>query len=753
MRVHCDNTEPVVHWPSLQEMQEQQQQQQQQQQQHQHQQQTIIEEQQQPHHTLTTPAWGNSDTTAQKEETSDDKNDSVMSPGDYISNPASPMSGSFSVANCSLSPESTSSHDSNQLFNQCRISNNLNPTDDSNGVSNDGTLEESFECPVCKTIIANKDSFSEHLISHYGRRNENLEAGRNKMNSPVPGPFGLNRRRGSRNRREQSENQETEEPGLRVPRVNSQGRLKTFRCKQCQFTAVTKLEFWTHSRVHIRPDKLLACPNCPFVTEYKHHLEYHLRNHYGSKPFKCDKCTYTCVNKSMLNSHLKSHSNIYQYRCAECIYATKYCHSLKLHLRKYTHLPAMVLNADGTPNPLPIIDIYGTRRGPKNKSKTQKTCTKNTRVNRGNRSGNGRRSSQQETTVTTTQTSNTNSLESSMNLAIPGPSTSNLVNGVNGITNGLTNGTVNDANTVNCPPLLAYNPVLTDLSVSNENHNEETEERLVPLDLSTRESLNFNGNTNGNDQSRKRLLPATKTKGTSRRKGKAYKLDRRQVISENESDEITTSESQRHTESFARSESIENNTRKHQSKGSTKNNKPKSRSDNLQQEDPSVNHQPESCLKNHQSEESSKNPQSEDYSKNHKEEDPKENHQLEGSLKNHQSDGPWENYQQGGRLENQKDGRLENYKLGDNELNYLKQLSYYSIDHKLPLYMHDPYAAANSLSHICSFCEIAFSNVIMHKAHMSFHTATNPYICKKCGLKCEDKVEFFLHVEHSEHKL
>ena len=63
----------------------------------------------------------------------------------------------------------------------------------------------------------------------------------------------------------------------------------------------------------------------------------------------------------MLNSHMKSHTNIYQYRCADCTYATKYCHSLKLHLRKYAHKPAMVLNPDGTPNPLPIIDVYGTR--------------------------------------------------------------------------------------------------------------------------------------------------------------------------------------------------------------------------------------------------------------------------------------------------------------------------------------------------------------------------------------------------------
>lgn len=158
-----------------------------------------------------------------------------------------------------------------------------------------------------------------------------------------------------------------EEPGLRVPAVNSHGKVKTFKCKQCEFVAVTKLDFWEHSKEHIKPEKMLSCTKCPFVTEYKHHLEYHMRNHMGSKPFQCSQCSYSCVNKSMLNSHLKSHSNVYQYHCADCNYATKYCHSLKLHLRKYEHTPAVVLNPDGTPNPLPIIDVYGTRRGPKQK--------------------------------------------------------------------------------------------------------------------------------------------------------------------------------------------------------------------------------------------------------------------------------------------------------------------------------------------------------------------------------------------------
>lgn len=94
----------------------------------------------------------------------------------------------------------------------------------------------------------------------------------------------------------------------------------------------------------MKEEKILECPSCSFVTEYKHHLEYHIRNHIGSKPFKCDKCSYECVNKSMLNSHMKSHNNVYQYLCADCCYATKYCHSMKLHVNKYRHRPATILN-------------------------------------------------------------------------------------------------------------------------------------------------------------------------------------------------------------------------------------------------------------------------------------------------------------------------------------------------------------------------------------------------------------------------
>lgn len=123
---------------------------------------------------------------------------------------------------------------------------------------------------------------------------------------------------------------------------NEQGgganQTKMYKCKQCVFICVNKEDYWMHQRrMHIKPEKLLECSKCPFVTEYKHHLEYHLRNHMGSKPYKCSQCEYACVNLSMLRSHLKSHSKAIQYNCGECSYSTKYYNSLKAHMEKFNH--------------------------------------------------------------------------------------------------------------------------------------------------------------------------------------------------------------------------------------------------------------------------------------------------------------------------------------------------------------------------------------------------------------------------------
>lgn len=160
----------------------------------------------------------------------------------------------------------------------------------------------------------------------------------------------------------QEEDQNSEQP--EVSTINSQGKKKIFRCKHCDFTAISKFEFWNHAPEHMNPNKIMRCYLCPFVTEYKHHLKYHLLKHSGSKPYKCSECTYTCMTKSMLRSHSKSHSDIYAYSCKDCKYASRHIHTIKQHSRKYGHQPAAVLNADGTESDK-VIDVYGRKRGPK----------------------------------------------------------------------------------------------------------------------------------------------------------------------------------------------------------------------------------------------------------------------------------------------------------------------------------------------------------------------------------------------------
>ncbi|XP_053964221.1 protein hunchback [Anastrepha ludens] len=181
-----------------------------------------------------------------------------------------------------------------------------------------------------------------------------------------------------------SVNESEDDESIRLPIYNSHGKMKNYKCKSCNMVAITKVSFWKHVRTHMKPEKILQCSKCPFVTELKHHLEYHIRKHKNIKPFQCDECSYTCVNKSMLNSHRKSHSSVYPYRCADCDYATKYCHSFKLHLRKYGHNPGVVLDDEGIPNPSVVIDVYGTRRGPKAKPSATNKRSNSKNNERGN---------------------------------------------------------------------------------------------------------------------------------------------------------------------------------------------------------------------------------------------------------------------------------------------------------------------------------------------------------------------------------
>ncbi|XP_024878341.1 protein hunchback-like [Temnothorax curvispinosus] len=243
-------------------------------------------------------------------------------------------------------------------------------------------MRDRLQCPLCVFATSSRPEFTEHLRSRCTpkqRNTSNLKAvlaHLPALKSPFD-PHGDSCFSFTLTEHETVDEHQTDEQSslgaYRVtPRENNvngrRDRSLLFReaktCKHCTFIASTKMEYWEHMRCHI---KGFTCSECSFVTKYKHHMNHHWlsAHHDGSKPFKCKKCLYTCVSKSMLTSHLKKHSNIYPYRCADCTYKSKFCNALKKHLRNKKHQPAMVLNADGSPNPLFRIDVYGTKRGPK----------------------------------------------------------------------------------------------------------------------------------------------------------------------------------------------------------------------------------------------------------------------------------------------------------------------------------------------------------------------------------------------------
>lgn len=51
----------------------------------------------------------------------------------------------------------------------------------------------------------------------------------------------------------------------------------------------------------------------------------------------------------------------------------------------------------------------------------------------------------------------------------------------------------------------------------------------------------------------------------------------------------------------------------------------------------------------------------------------------------------------------------------------------------------------------CHYCEIVFGNVIMYAAHMGCHSFDDPYTCNICGDQCTNKLSFFLHIDRSKH--
>ncbi|XP_057337591.1 protein hunchback-like [Microplitis mediator] len=146
------------------------------------------------------------------------------------------------------------------------------------------------------------------------------------------------------------------EPGQSTRRVNKR---KSVKCKKCQVPFDTEVELRTHQEeTHFNSEKNIRCPNenCAFVTDLKHHWEYHMKRHGGTKPFGCELCSYRCINKAMLKSHMKKHSKIFQYHCSDCQVKSNFHHDFKKHLEATGHRQGPTFDENENPSHK-LIDV------------------------------------------------------------------------------------------------------------------------------------------------------------------------------------------------------------------------------------------------------------------------------------------------------------------------------------------------------------------------------------------------------------
>uniref|UniRef100_A0A3B5L531 C2H2-type domain-containing protein n=1 Tax=Xiphophorus couchianus TaxID=32473 RepID=A0A3B5L531_9TELE len=111
---------------------------------------------------------------------------------------------------------------------------------------------------------------------------------------------------------------------------------KTYRCKVCPLTFLTKSEMQIHSKSHTeaKPHK---CPHCSKTFANASYLSQHLRIHLGIKPYHCSYCENSFRQLSHLQQHTRIHTGDRPYKCAHpgCEKAFTQLSNLQSHQRQH----------------------------------------------------------------------------------------------------------------------------------------------------------------------------------------------------------------------------------------------------------------------------------------------------------------------------------------------------------------------------------------------------------------------------------
>ncbi|XP_021421284.1 zinc finger protein 362 isoform X1 [Oncorhynchus mykiss] len=111
---------------------------------------------------------------------------------------------------------------------------------------------------------------------------------------------------------------------------------KTYRCKVCPLTFMSKSEMQIHSKSHTeaKPHK---CPHCSKSFANASYLAQHLRIHLGIKPYHCSYCENSFRQLSHLQQHTRIHTGDRPYKCAApgCEKAFTQLSNLQSHQRQH----------------------------------------------------------------------------------------------------------------------------------------------------------------------------------------------------------------------------------------------------------------------------------------------------------------------------------------------------------------------------------------------------------------------------------
>ncbi|XP_072304830.1 zinc finger protein 362b [Eucyclogobius newberryi] len=111
---------------------------------------------------------------------------------------------------------------------------------------------------------------------------------------------------------------------------------RTYRCKVCPLTFLSKSEMQLHSKSHTEA-KAHKCPHCSKTFANASYLSQHLRIHLGIKPYHCSYCENSFRQLSHLQQHTRIHTGDRPYKCAHpgCEKAFTQLSNLQSHQRQH----------------------------------------------------------------------------------------------------------------------------------------------------------------------------------------------------------------------------------------------------------------------------------------------------------------------------------------------------------------------------------------------------------------------------------